>query len=72
MSSSEESEFVLKLLQNRGKYAGKWIAVLDSEVIAAGDRLEAVYRDATKVADGRTPLFERIPLRQEENETLIL
>ena len=72
MSNSEESEFVLKLLQNRGQYAGKWIAVLDSKVIAEGDRLETVYRDATKVADGRTPLFERIPLRQEEDATLIL
>ncbi len=72
MNNSEESEFVLKLLQNRGQYAGKWIAVLDSMVIAKGNSLEAVYRDATKMAGGRTPLFERIPLRQEEDETLIL
>ena len=70
MSISEEVEFVLKLLQDSGQYAGKWIAVLDSEIIAAGDELEAVYADATKAAGGRTPLFEHIPLRQDE--TLIL
>lgn len=72
MSISKESEFVLKLLQDRGEYAGKWIAVMGSKVIAKGDNLEAVYRDATEVTDGQTPLFEWIPSRQDEEETLIL
>lgn len=68
--SSTESEFVLNL-KNREQYAGKWIAVLDSKIIAEGEGIEQVYKDALVVSKGTTPLFEQIPLKQEE-ETLIL
>lgn len=68
--SSAESEFVLNL-KNKKRYAGKWIAVLDSKIIAEGEDIEQVYKDALAVSEGTTPLFEQIPLKQEE-ETLIL
>ena len=68
--SSTESEFVLKL-KDREQYAGKWIAVLGSKIIAGGEDIEQVYKNALVVSKGKTPLFEQIPLKQEE-ETLIL
>ncbi len=68
--SSVESEFVLNL-KNREQYAGKWIAILDSKIIAEGEDVEQTYNDALAVCKGRTPLFEQVPLKQEE-ETLIL
>ena len=68
--SSTESEFALNL-QNIEQYAGKWIAILDSKVIAEGENIEEVYKDALEISKGRTPLFEQIPLKQEE-EALIL
>ncbi len=67
--SSVESEFVLSLT-DREHYAGKWIAVLDSKIIAKGENVEKVYKDALEASKGRTPLFEQVPLKQEE--TLIL
>ena len=68
--SSTEYDYVLSL-ENIGKYAGKWIAILGSKVIAEGESIEEVYQKALEVSDGQTPLFEQVPLKQEE-ETLIL
>jgi Family of unknown function (DUF5678) len=67
--SSAESQFLTSL--DRDKYRGKWIAILDSKVIAEGTDLTEVYNRAMKEAKGRTPLFEQIPLTEEE-QTLIL
>ena len=63
-----KSESTLNL-QDAERYAGKWIAVLDSNVIADGKNIENVYSDALKISVEHTPLFEYIPLK---NETLIL
>ena len=68
--SSTEYEYVLSL-EDIGKYAGKWIAILDSKIIAEGESIEVVYQKALEVSSGRTPLFEQVHLKQEE-ETLIL
>lgn len=68
--SSKESE-VLNSLE-REQYRGKWIAVLDSKIIAQGKDLSEVYAKAMSVvAKDKTPLFEHIP-EEEEEETLIL
>lgn len=58
-------------LENREQYRGKWIAILDSKIIAEGKDLTEVYKKAMEIAKGRTPLFEQIPQKDEE-ETLIL
>ncbi len=53
------------------QYKGKWIAILDSEIIAAGKVLSEMYPKAVKRAGGRTPLFEHIP-EKPDKQTLIL
>lgn len=68
--NSIEYDYVLSL-ENTEKYAGKWIAILDSKIILQGESIEEVYPKALEISGGRTPLFEQVPLKQEE-ETLIL
>ena len=68
--SSVESQYLLSL-ENKELYRGKWIAILDSKIIAEGKELAEVYGKALAVAKGRTPLFEHIPEKEQE-ETLIL
>lgn len=58
-------------LEDKEKYLGKWIAILDSKIIAAGEDLSAMYDEAMKKGNGRTPLFEYVSEKQRE-ETLIL
>ncbi len=67
--SSAESQFLMSL--ERDKYRGKWVAILDSKVVAEGKDLTEVYNKAMKESKGRTPLFEHIP-ETEEDQTLIL
>ena len=69
--SSVEYKFVLNP-KNTEEYAGKWIAVLGTKVIASGKDIEKVYKEAQEIPSGELPpLFEYIPLKEEE-ETLIL
>ncbi len=68
--SSIENEF-LASMEDVEQYRGKWIAILDREVIAAGEVLSEVYKDAVNRARGRTPLFEHIPATLDK-QTLIL
>ncbi|MEX0655976.1 MAG: DUF5678 domain-containing protein [Nitrosopumilaceae archaeon] len=68
--SSAESQYLLSL-ENKEQYRGKWIAIIDSKIIAEGKELSEVYKKALEIAKGRTPLFEHIPEKEEE-ETLIL
>jgi hypothetical protein len=66
---STESQFLMSLEPEQ--YRGKWVAVLDSKILAEGKDLAEVYKKAMKEAKGRTPLFEYIPEKAEE-QTLIL
>ena len=67
---SVESQFLMSI--EKDQYRGKWIAILDSKVIAEGKSLTDVYKEAMKEAKGRTPLFEYIPEKETEEQTLIL
>ncbi len=62
-------EFEFYSVTDMSRYAGKWVAILDKEVIASGDDLKQVYEEAMKKAGNKEPLFARIP---KEQETLIL
>ncbi len=62
-------EFDFYSLSDMSEYAGKWVAILGKEIIASGDDLKEVYREAKKKAGNKEPLFSRIP---KEQETLIL
>jgi len=64
---SQEFEFLS--VTDTSQYAGKWIAVLGREIIASGDDLKEVYKEAKAKAGKKEPLFMRVP---KEQETLIL
>jgi hypothetical protein len=68
--TSVESQYLLSI-QNLDQYSGKWIAILDNQIIAEGTELKDVYAEAMKKSKIRTPLFKRIPERNE-TETLLL
>ena len=68
--SSMENEFLMSI-EDMDQYKGKWIAILDKEVIAAGSVLSEVYSEAIQKSKGRTPLFEHIPEKLDK-QTLIL
>jgi hypothetical protein len=65
-----ETQFLMSL-RDREQYRGKWIAILDSKIIAEGKDLAVVYKEAMEKGKGRTPLFEHVSEKQQE-ETLIL
>ena len=67
--SSVENDF-LTSMKDIEQFKGKWIAILDRKVIAAGEILSKVYQDAIKESGGRTPLFEHIP-KNLDKENLI-
>lgn len=67
--SSIESEYLMSM--EKEQYRGKWIAILDSRIIADGEDLSEVYKKAMDIAKDKTPLFEHIP-EEDEEETLIL
>ena len=68
--TSIESQYLLSI-QNLDQYRGKWIAILDNKIIAEGTELKDIYAEAMKKTKVRTPLFKRIP-EKNETETLLL
>lgn len=68
--SSVESQFLMSM-EHRDTYRGKWVAIVDSTIIAEGKNLTEVYQNAMKNTGNKTPLFHRIPEIDEE-QTLLL
>jgi hypothetical protein len=66
--SSVESQFLES--EDLSAYEGEWIAILDRKVIAHAKTIE-VFDSVAMQALTRTPLYHRIPKR-EEDETFIL
>ena len=62
-------EFYYYAVSDMSKYIGQWVAILDNKVVSSGTSLKEVYTKALEIANGREPLFARVP---EEEETLIL
>lgn len=49
------------------EYAGEWIALIGSEVVAHGKILKEVYSEANSKAKGRrAPFFMKVPKSLEE------
>ena len=67
--SSIESQFLES--SDFSEYEGEWVAILDKKIVAHAKTLAEVY---DKVADAklvRTPLFHRIP-KKDEVEAFVL
>lgn len=48
------------------KYTGRWVAILDEEVVADGKDFRRARNDATRKHPGRTPLILYVPRKNEE------
>ncbi len=60
MSSNIDKNFDCYLSLNLEKYAGKWIAILDDQVIASGNEFKDVFARAKKEYPNKKPLFDRV------------
>ena len=49
------------LTHDLAQYAGKWVALLDEQVIASGDTATQVLAVAKQKAPGRTPALAKVP-----------
>ena len=54
--------------KDMSRYTGKWIAIVDSEVVSSGENAKIVYSKAVKKYPKKRPLLARVPT----NETMIL
>lgn len=50
------------------EYAGKWVAIIDEQVVASGDNAKVVFEEAQRKFPGRIPALAKIP----KEEVLIL
>ena len=69
--SPEEEHLYTMDRDEYDSYRGEWIAIVDKEVVAHGVSFLEVAREATRKANGKAPLLERI-LRHDENKIYIM
>ena len=50
------------------EYSGRWIAIVDEEVVASGDNARVVLDEAVRKRPGSQPALARVP----KDEVLIL
>ena|GEM_PF-1076806 len=63
---NKESMWVSKHQKALGIYAGKWIAVIDNKVVAAGRNVKEVMELCKKKKLTKLPLVTKIPRKDEE------
>lgn len=62
-----ESDFEWSLrhsLKLQEKYEGKWVAILDEEIIGVGETAKEAYESAKKEKPDRKPLLTQIPTKE--------
>jgi len=63
MPKTRKSEFECLLsMRDLGKYVGKWIAVVDKNIVVSGDHGKEVFEKAQKECPGREPLIMKVPV----------
>lgn len=67
--STVESQFLES--NDFSEYEGEWIAILDKKIVAHDKTLSGVYDKVASLQLVRTPLFHRIP-KKDEIDTFIL
>ncbi len=53
---------------NLAEYIGKWIALVDSEIVSIGDNGKSVFLEARKKYPDREPFIMKVP----RNEIMLL
>ncbi len=56
-----EYEYIMSISNELGNYLGKWIAVVDNEIVASGDNAKEVYDKAKVKYPEREPFIMKIP-----------
>jgi len=56
-----EFEYVASLGDNLSNYIEKWIVVLDNNIVASGENLEEVYKEAKKKHPNKTLFVMKVP-----------
>jgi hypothetical protein len=64
----EEKTYQFYVSHDLSEYAGKWVAMLDEQVVASGGTATEVLELAKKKAPGRTPALAKVP----KGEVLVL
>jgi len=64
--SDKSYEFYIN--NDLSEYSGKWVAIVDEQVVASGDNAKTVLEEAQKKFPDRMPLLAKIP----KQEVLIL
>ena len=60
--SKRKNEFECLLsMPDLGKYIGKWIAIVDDEIVSVGNAGKVVFKKARKRYPQKTPLLVKIP-----------
>lgn len=59
---SPKNEFqCLMSLPNLGEYLGKWIAIVEDQIVASGTDGRAVFKDAKEKCPNKEPLILKVP-----------
>lgn len=67
--SSAESQFLES--KDFSEFEGEWVAILDKKVVAHGKSLPVLYDEIADLQLSRTPLFHRIPTRDEIDKFIL-
>jgi len=63
MPKIRKNEFeCLFSMRDLGKYVGKWIAVVDENIVASGDFGKEVFEKAKQECPNREPLIMKVPV----------
>lgn len=61
MSRTKDEFECLMSMPDLGKYAGKWIAVVDGKVVSKGHAGKEVFKEAKQKYPDKTPLIMKVP-----------
>lgn len=67
--STVESQFLES--SDLAEYEGEWIAILDKKVVAHDKTFSEVYEKVISLSLARTPLFHRIPKKDEIDKFIL-
>ena len=59
--SSNKGDYAMSMAQEMGKHAGKWISIVDDEIVAKGNNAKKVFMAAKKEYPKKTPLVIKVP-----------
>ncbi len=64
----KDKSYEFYISNNLAEYSGKWVAIVDEQVVASGDNAQTVLAEALKKYPDRMPALAKIP----KEELLIL